>query len=905
VERTAAAVDQYFLDNQSRFTRSTSKRCRCAIRSLFAAVQKEYDEVGADDIQRWEQELADRGVREHTIAQHLSALRVFYGYYLARGLVGDNPVLAKISTQSTGIWSRLPEKTAAAINQYCSDNQSRLSKSTIGSAKRVVKVFFLFCRKEYDEVTAADVACWAEELKNKGTKPNTIGTGLSWLRSFYNYCLESGLAEANPLSNEPSKRCPDKTAASIDQYLSDNQTGFSKNTAESYRRTLKSLFASCQKEYDQVNTADVACWAEEQKNKGAKQNTIINDLPRLRSFYNYCLDRGLVGETPVSVKESPRVIDIWSEFPEKTAATLKQYFSDQQFAKGSIDRVRYAVKNFFAFCQIEYDEVREDDVQLWEQECRDRRFTEFTIASYLSALRKLYDYCLDKGLVRENPVFLKRPPVQIGMKKTAAAVKQYLSEDSGLARRTIRDRRCFLACFFNVCQKEFNRIKPADIQHWIGEQKNKGNKTATIAGGLSILRTFYYYCLDHGLVPKIPVFDGMHPQRRQAVSVQVELPEKTAAVIKGYLADHQFTRLAISQKRCLLKHFFAFCRKEYDEVKPDDIQCWVDERKGRGLADATIELDKDHLRAFYYYCLKQDMVIENPVLAGKPPSLARPAFDGLGKTDAAVGQYFSDNYRYASGTIETEYCVIKSFFAFCQKEYDEVKPGDIRSWIGERRGKKIKTSSIKKDLAVLKSFYDYCLEEDLLQENPASKVEPPRLGERPPLSLDRSELALLREETRTCLRERAIVEVLYDTGARGGELCSAKKEDVDMDGRLITIWKGKGMKARIIPFTAECAERLKFYLASRQDDSPYLFVNKLGKPLGMDALDRYFRDISRRLGFRVWPHRLRHTFATYLVEKGMEMEKIQTLMGHKRISTTQIYARLSPRARKNLYDRFS
>jgi integrase/recombinase XerD len=126
-----------------------------------------------------------------------------------------------------------------------------------------------------------------------------------------------------------------------------------------------------------------------------------------------------------------------------------------------------------------------------------------------------------------------------------------------------------------------------------------------------------------------------------------------------------------------------------------------------------------------------------------------------------------------------------------------------------------------------------------------------------------------------------------------------------MDEELITVWKGKGMKSRIVPFSAECTERLKVYLASRQDDSPYLFVNKYGKPLSVQALRRYFRDISRRLGFRVWPHLLRHTFATHLAEKGMELEKIQTLLGHKDIRSTEIYTKPSARARKDMYDRYS
>jgi site-specific recombinase XerD len=190
-------------------------------------------------------------------------------------------------------------------------------------------------------------------------------------------------------------------------------------------------------------------------------------------------------------------------------------------------------------------------------------------------------------------------------------------------------------------------------------------------------------------------------------------------------------------------------------------------------------------------------------------------------------------------------------------------------------------------------------------ENPVLKVKLPRREERLPVYLEKSVLAELRETARVCFSDRTIVEMLYATGVRADELCQLKKEDVSWNEELITVWKGKGMKSRIIPFTPECGERLKMYLASRDDDSPYLFVNKWGKQLTPGTLRFYFQDISRRLGRRVYPHLLRHTFAMHLAIKGAPLEAIKKFMGHENIKTTEIYTKLSAKTRKDLYDQYS
>ncbi|MGM9967249.1 MAG: tyrosine-type recombinase/integrase [Rummeliibacillus sp.] len=112
-----------------------------------------------------------------------------------------------------------------------------------------------------------------------------------------------------------------------------------------------------------------------------------------------------------------------------------------------------------------------------------------------------------------------------------------------------------------------------------------------------------------------------------------------------------------------------------------------------------------------------------------------------------------------------------------------------------------------------------------------------------------------------------MVEALYATGVRINELLNIKLEDVKWETRQIWIRKGKGNKERFVLFTFECAEPLKAYLDHREIDSIYLFSNHRGKRLSCAFVEKQFRMFSEELGFKVWPHAMRHTFAAHLSEK--------------------------------------
>lgn len=260
--------------------------------------------------------------------------------------------------------------------------------------------------------------------------------------------------------------------------------------------------------------------------------------------------------------------------------------------------------------------------------------------------------------------------------------------------------------------------------------------------------------------------------------------------------------------------------------------------------------------------------------------------------------------RFSPETIRSYQLSLKQFFSFCKKEFDGVRAMDIRSWLANLEETGLKPRSIHLKLSALKSFYQYCMEENLLKKNPTSTVQTPKKDETLPYYLSKRQLALLQEHVKGNLRDRAIVDTLYATGVRVSELLHIKLEDIKWETRQVWIRKGKGNKERFVLFTHDCVERLRAYLDHRAIESENLFCNQRGKPLSRIFVEKKFQGYSEAIGFKVVPHTMRHTFAAHLAEKNMPQSYIQELLGHVNINSTRIYTRLMEQARKKQYDRY-
>lgn len=217
----------------------------------------------------------------------------------------------------------------------------------------------------------------------------------------------------------------------------------------------------------------------------------------------------------------------------------------------------------------------------------------------------------------------------------------------------------------------------------------------------------------------------------------------------------------------------------------------------------------------------------------------------------------------------------------------------------------LKPSSIGHRIRFIQSFFRWAIDEGYVSKNPTARLKEPKLGSRIPKFLTEDDIETLREACTSPL-EHALVEFLYTTGCRIGEIATLNRSALDMQNGSVIV-HGKGDKEREVYFNTKCRIWLKKYLDGRKDKDPALFVTERAPHRMSIAQIRYIiKRISARAGIEanVYPHRLRHSYATHLLNNGAPMEAIQQLMGHQKAETTQIYAQLSGERRKELYKRY-
>ena len=233
---------------------------------------------------------------------------------------------------------------------------------------------------------------------------------------------------------------------------------------------------------------------------------------------------------------------------------------------------------------------------------------------------------------------------------------------------------------------------------------------------------------------------------------------------------------------------------------------------------------------------------------------------------------------------------INYVFKFLKKGADTVTPEDVRFLfeycIDERKNS---LTTIDNYRRFLNSFYNYCVANGLLYKNPILKIDRIKQVKKIKQPFTVTEIIYLREALNN-LRDKAIFELLLSSGMRVGELVSLNHKDVDFNNRTVIV-HGKGNKEREVFFNELAKVSILRYLESRNDTNPALFVthNAPHNRLGISGVETQMRNIGKRVGVRVHPHKFRRHFATTLVKKGVHIEQVQKLLGHAEIETTKMY----------------
>jgi len=224
--------------------------------------------------------------------------------------------------------------------------------------------------------------------------------------------------------------------------------------------------------------------------------------------------------------------------------------------------------------------------------------------------------------------------------------------------------------------------------------------------------------------------------------------------------------------------------------------------------------------------------------------------------------------------------------------------------------RKNKKSSIARKLSTLRSFFKYLVKEQIVTLNPAKSVATPKVEKPLPAALTVDETFRLMGSTdgtkKHGLRDHAILELLYSSGLRVGELVGLNSSHLDLDLGIVRVM-GKGRKERIVPVGSKAVEALRTYLGDRGsfDREEPLFLNARGGRLTARSVGRLMKLYTRHSGIfrKVSPHSLRHSFATHLLDAGADIREIQEMLGHVSLSTTQRYTHLSVGKLMEVYDK--
>jgi len=254
---------------------------------------------------------------------------------------------------------------------------------------------------------------------------------------------------------------------------------------------------------------------------------------------------------------------------------------------------------------------------------------------------------------------------------------------------------------------------------------------------------------------------------------------------------------------------------------------------------------------------------------------------------------------------------LETFAAYAEKEPEDVEMIDVRGFVARQIKDGLSKTTAGRRLAAVRSFLKFLTREGFLKANPAKLVTTPKAEKHLPKFLSVDDVFALIEKPDTIsfihTRDRAILELLYSSGLRVGEVAGLNVEDINTREGLVKV-KGKGRKERIVPVGSKAVDAIKSYMVEKillKKKNKALFLNRTGSPLSERGIRRIVVKYARLVGVsgQIGPHTLRHTFASHLLQAGADLRVIQELLGHASLSTTQKYTHLDITHLMDVYDK--
>lgn len=287
--------------------------------------------------------------------------------------------------------------------------------------------------------------------------------------------------------------------------------------------------------------------------------------------------------------------------------------------------------------------------------------------------------------------------------------------------------------------------------------------------------------------------------------------------------------------------------------------------------------------------------------------------DKVSETNALVKEfvsYLTYERNYSALTIKAYSDDITHFTDFLKETGSDdllvVELLDARIYLSQLTDEKYSRTSISRKISSLRAFYQYLMNHEFISENPFSYLHLKKTGFRLPNFFYNEEMALLFQATAGTdpldYRDRVILEILYGTGIRVSECQEVKLEDIDLDLGVMLVL-GKGNRERYVPFGEYAKLAIEDYIENcrtplmvqHQKEHDYLLVSQYGDHISVSGIQYALNQLVKKtsLTSNIHPHKLRHSFATHLLDNGADMRTVQELLGHKSLSSTQIYTHVT------------
>ncbi|MCB1230574.1 MAG: site-specific tyrosine recombinase XerD [Verrucomicrobiae bacterium] len=280
----------------------------------------------------------------------------------------------------------------------------------------------------------------------------------------------------------------------------------------------------------------------------------------------------------------------------------------------------------------------------------------------------------------------------------------------------------------------------------------------------------------------------------------------------------------------------------------------------------------------------------------------------------ATERGLSDNYQLSTRRS------LESFAEWAKAEYRVTEPGGISiehltEYLADRKKTGLAASSLRLEVIALKIFYRFLAGRGVVGKDVAEQLDSPRLERYLPETLNEPAIQQLLESIDTVQplgrRDRAILELLYASGLRVSELTNARLEALHLEEGVIRV-TGKGNKTRLVPVGGAARDAIRDYLDNERPKlvgkktGSHLFLSKRGGKLTTQRIWQIVKERARMAGLdeNVYPHLLRHSFATHLLSNGADLRVIQELLGHADIATTQIYTHVDQKRLKQVHRQF-